>query len=309
MKRPRGFTLIELLVVVAIIALLIALLLPSLAKAKNVAKRTVCLAHLKQIGTAFFTYGGYNNGAVPDGGTVCFRWDMATGQMSFAAQGSGANNQCGWPEQLYAGGVVAQRYPARPGVAAKPGDPPYRWASNHGIFYCPSAATDNMPYTDNILEDPNGAGVAGQGGYGMGYYAGSIWYAGGGTISSQVIPQEGIDGKFPYTMKTHLWRSQGIVVLESDTGCNTTNSAGPGFITRYGIYASRHMGGANYLLGDGHAEWSNTWHSNDYTKYPENNPGPTSSANGQPPDVSRWGHNPNGRRGWFNRPNRTDGLQ
>jgi prepilin-type N-terminal cleavage/methylation domain-containing protein len=47
MKRFRGFTLIELLVVVAIISVLIAILLPSLGRVKETARRTVCASNLR----------------------------------------------------------------------------------------------------------------------------------------------------------------------------------------------------------------------------------------------------------------------
>jgi prepilin-type N-terminal cleavage/methylation domain-containing protein/prepilin-type processing-associated H-X9-DG protein len=55
-SQSRGFTLIELLVVVAIIAVLIAILLPSLGRARNSAKVASCSARLKQWGTAINMY-------------------------------------------------------------------------------------------------------------------------------------------------------------------------------------------------------------------------------------------------------------
>ena len=63
-KRNKGFTLIELLVVIAIIAVLMAILMPSLNRAKEQGKRAACLANLKQMTLAWLMYNDENDGLI-----------------------------------------------------------------------------------------------------------------------------------------------------------------------------------------------------------------------------------------------------
>jgi prepilin-type N-terminal cleavage/methylation domain-containing protein/prepilin-type processing-associated H-X9-DG protein len=74
MARDRGrrpsraaFTLVELLVVIGIIAVLVAILVPALARARTASRRTACLSNLRQIGIAVHDYAIANNGCIPYG--------------------------------------------------------------------------------------------------------------------------------------------------------------------------------------------------------------------------------------------------
>ena len=64
-KLRRGFTLVELLVVIAIIAVLAALLLPALARAKELARRAKCISNLKQVALAAKEFALDHDGSIP----------------------------------------------------------------------------------------------------------------------------------------------------------------------------------------------------------------------------------------------------
>jgi prepilin-type N-terminal cleavage/methylation domain-containing protein len=118
-RRPltgRAFTLIELLVVIAVIGLLAALLLPALARAREVGKRTRCASNLRQIGMAFMLYGSDQDDCLPNTGDP-FLW---------------MGRRWRW---------VVQPYLAFSGTALVAGNPNLSTNFSPGVLICPSDPT------------------------------------------------------------------------------------------------------------------------------------------------------------------------
>ena len=133
MRRSKGFTLIELLVVIAIIGILAAMVFPVFARARESARKAVCLSNVKNLALAIQMYLGDNNDTLPP--LECRTEVLAY----FDAMPGGASE---WPGEVEGHCVNAR----------KSANPYLRWpvildeyVKNRDVWRCPSAKLTSGP--------------------------------------------------------------------------------------------------------------------------------------------------------------------
>ncbi len=150
MRKRKGFTLIELLVVIAIIAILMAILMPTLNRAKEQGKRAACLNNLRQLQLAWILYADENedkivNGEADEGNDgQCI---MKTGRHT---------NEMWWTGDDCAGGYMQGAQLAEDmQIRAIKAGALYPYVKNENLYRCPTGVRGEMR-TYSIVDSMNG---------------------------------------------------------------------------------------------------------------------------------------------------------
>lgn len=237
-RKTRGFTLIELLVVIAILAILAALLLPALARAKEKARRAGCASNARQWGLALTMYLDENKQIFPlakiangtPGAPAGYNEDTPhwSDLATFHAAGQGDSV---WYNALpqYLGGRPLRQYASDPGG----------FVNGRSIFTCPTVAARQAEF--NLLDrvvfnyGMNYKGVTGLPGaaYGTNFSATAVLNASAFVFLSDV--------------RAHSTEAPFY-------GANPANEVGCSHCWAAQI-SSRHSAGANLDFADGHVAW------------------------------------------------------
>lgn len=239
-RSTSAFTLIELLVVVAIIALLISILLPSLRAARDMARASVCMANMRHLGVTSHIYVADNNAWWPVGG------DMQTRDLGF-------DKSPLWTYVLAQ--IVGMDYSTEHGDYVNV--PPFDsfltlnrgGSKDNGVFQCPS---DNFA---NFWGGPNACSYGWNGGWNYKYGMGLSDFEGPG---QGIYPELDHMDEFGRVRDHDVHAPTETFVVADVLGSQRLVIYEEALTRLHSIYhqtgqlADLHRGAGNYLWCDGH---------------------------------------------------------
>ncbi len=240
-RHTTGFTLIELLVVIAIIALLAALLLPSLARAREVARRKACASNLRQWGQAILMYGQDNSGRM---------FEAVAAYSGRYPNGVHVTN--------YQGAVTIDisRYRNLPTMASYVGGVDLAGRKVWGIWNCPSKQRGTYPIPDWVY----GAGMA------QGWFPSDYAYFGLGDVWGYDLDPWGAQfAMIPEDLAGRTFDAGRLLMADTMVVWGSTpdeyqynHAKRPAILSIWGSliqYSPTNWEGSNQLYADGRVEW------------------------------------------------------
>lgn len=152
MNNRKGFTLIELLVVIAIIAILMAILMPTLNRAKEQGKRAACLNNLRQLGLAWIMYADANDDKIVNG-EAAYSSNKNNPMPDLPSHHTGEPWWCG--DDCAPGYMTGEQLPEQTQLKAIKAGALYSYCKNVKLYRCPTGIRGEMR-TYTITDAMNG---------------------------------------------------------------------------------------------------------------------------------------------------------
>ena len=151
MDKQKGFTLIELLVVIAIIAILMAILMPTLKRAKEQGRRAVCLSNLKQLALAWIMYADENDDKIVNGEA----YNNGDGLAPIPGSGMHKGEQWWTGDDCASGYMQGEQLAQDVQIRAIKAGALFPYCKNEKLYRCPTGVRGEMR-TYSIGDSMNG---------------------------------------------------------------------------------------------------------------------------------------------------------